>query len=172
MLQRVDPQIVSRSARDWLGLLDPYRKPQLKRSILELIATAVPVGRVVGAGVARAFSERLADALAVHSSCWFPGAAVPHPARLRPRFIFPQTGNQRLVWPYSRRSDIDAIRCLAAQSLGASCEHRKSRSAWRRRHKDADGERIPCVAAVAPHDVSHCIVTHWFCSALVLPISF
>lgn len=43
MLQRVDPQIVSRSARDWLGLLDPYRKPQIKRSILELIATAVPL---------------------------------------------------------------------------------------------------------------------------------
>lgn len=43
MLQRIDPPQPTRSARDWLKLLDPYRKASFGRSILELALTALPL---------------------------------------------------------------------------------------------------------------------------------
>jgi omega-6 fatty acid desaturase (delta-12 desaturase) len=43
MLQRNDPQETTRSAREWLGLLNGYRRPELRRSILELLLTAGPL---------------------------------------------------------------------------------------------------------------------------------
>jgi acyl-lipid omega-6 desaturase (Delta-12 desaturase) len=43
MLRRIDPQETTRSAREWLGLLNNYRTPELRRSVLELILTAVPL---------------------------------------------------------------------------------------------------------------------------------
>jgi omega-6 fatty acid desaturase (delta-12 desaturase) len=43
MLLRNDPQETTRSAREWLGLLNGYRTPELRRSILELLLTAGPL---------------------------------------------------------------------------------------------------------------------------------
>jgi omega-6 fatty acid desaturase (delta-12 desaturase) len=43
MLQRNDPQETTRSPREWLGLLNGYRTPELRRSILELLLTAGPL---------------------------------------------------------------------------------------------------------------------------------
>ncbi len=43
MLQRIDPQETQLVARDWLHVLNAYRKPQLIRSILELVVTGVPL---------------------------------------------------------------------------------------------------------------------------------
>ncbi|MCL4154150.1 UNVERIFIED_CONTAM: hypothetical protein GTU68_057839, partial [Idotea baltica] len=43
MLQRIDPQETQKVARDWLKVLNEYRKPKLSRSIFELAVTAVPL---------------------------------------------------------------------------------------------------------------------------------
>ncbi|MBU2531269.1 MAG: fatty acid desaturase [Alphaproteobacteria bacterium] len=43
MLQRLDPPKVQLAAREWLHLLNEYRKPSPIRSILELAVTAVPL---------------------------------------------------------------------------------------------------------------------------------
>jgi len=43
MLQRNDAQETTRSAREWLGLLNKYRTPELRRSLLELLFTAGPL---------------------------------------------------------------------------------------------------------------------------------
>ncbi|MFT5508395.1 MAG: omega-6 fatty acid desaturase (delta-12 desaturase) [Hyphomicrobiaceae bacterium] len=43
MLQRIDPQETQKVARDWLHVLNAYRKPELSRSIFELVVTAGPL---------------------------------------------------------------------------------------------------------------------------------
>lgn len=43
MLQRIDPPNDRLVARDWLDVLNAYRKPQPARSVLELVITAVPL---------------------------------------------------------------------------------------------------------------------------------
>lgn len=43
MLQRMSPPETTKRARDWLGELDKFRKPELHRSILELIVTVGPL---------------------------------------------------------------------------------------------------------------------------------
>lgn len=43
MLQRIDLQETQKVARDWLHVLNEYRKPKLSRSIFELVATAGPL---------------------------------------------------------------------------------------------------------------------------------
>lgn len=43
MLQRIDPPNDRLVARDWLHVLNAYRKPQPTRSVLELVITAVPL---------------------------------------------------------------------------------------------------------------------------------
>jgi omega-6 fatty acid desaturase (delta-12 desaturase) len=43
MLQRIDPPEAEPQARDWLDVLNRYRKPQPARSVLELIITAGPL---------------------------------------------------------------------------------------------------------------------------------
>ncbi|CAA9534285.1 MAG: Beta-carotene ketolase, partial [uncultured Sphingosinicella sp.] len=69
--------------------------------------------------------------------------ALPHPARLRPRRLFPSPGEQRLGRPRPRRAHLHAVRLLAPLPRHPSCKHRKPRRARRRGCRHAYRRGVP-----------------------------
>ena len=142
-MNMISPEAAANSKRAWLKILARYKKPDRRRSTLELAITLIP------------FVTLWALSSAAYSYGYWWGLMLILPAAgflVRIFMIQHDCGHgsffanryrRRLDRPRARRADADALRLLAPRARHPSRQRRQSRRARHGRHQDADRRRIP-----------------------------
>jgi hypothetical protein len=107
-----------------------------------------PVSRVDRGDVLCAPDLLFARSCVGDSCCGVFDPYVHRLPRLRPRLVRRFEASERAARRHAWRSSVHALCVVAAQTRRPSRDRRRSRPERRRRHPDADGERIPGAALV------------------------